>query len=430
VSYMETRTGNYFYLYGLLGILSLLSITSCGSSQASTKKTSGLKKRVLISNTLGNAFIDQAGILRPGTGAVDIMDASADRFVSQSNPLSDLFPALHINATGAAGMATAGGITAVINASGSTLTLIDNAKEEAAHEVVFVERVEDVAISTDGKTAYAAVRNTGQVAIVNTADATVTFVSVPSPRRLVLSPNGSRLLVFADDPQTLPPPRTNAFCVIDTAAKTATSISLPGQDQPVFGVFNTSETRAFILNCGAECFGSTASVMLIDFSGAPTIVSSVPVAAATTGMLNGTTLYIAGTPVGGSMGTFQSVNTASMTASTAVSITDGHHEKIAFANNRIYVGALACTPVNNNVTGKIRGCLTIFNTTSGTALLPEVSRLRAGFGVTGLRPIAGRNVVYVCEGGELDIYDTATDLITNDKIDVVGQAADAVQIDP
>jgi DNA-binding beta-propeller fold protein YncE len=427
---METRSNNYLYLYGLLGILCVLSITSCGSSQATTKKTSGLKKRVLISNTLGNAFIDQAGILRPGAGAVDIMDASADRFVSPANPLSDLFPALHIDSLGAAGMATSGGVTAVIDSNGHGVTLIDNAKEQVTREINLSERVEDVAVSPDGKTAYAAVRNTSHVAIINTADGTTAFVSVPSPRRLVLSPNGSRLLVFADDPQTLPPPRTNAFFVIDTAAKTAVAINLPGQDQPVFGVFSAGETRAFILNCGAECSGSAASVMLMDLSGAPTIVSSVPVAAATTGLLNGNTLYIAGTPVGASSGTLQTINTDSMAASAPLSITNGHHGKIALANNRVYVGALACTPVNNIATGKVRGCLTIFNTGSGTILFPEFSTLRANFDVTGLRPISGRNVVYVCEGGELDIYDTATDLITNDKIDVVGQSVDVAQIDP
>jgi DNA-binding beta-propeller fold protein YncE len=427
---METRSWNYIFLYSFLVIFSALSLTNCGSSQASTKKTSGLKKRILVSNTQGNAFIDQTGILRAGAGAVDIMDASSDRFVSQNNPLSDLFPALHINSTGAAGMATGGGITAVINATTNGLTLIDNAKEEVAHAVAFVERVEDVAISPDGKTAYAAVRNTGQVAIVNTADATVIFVSVPSPRRLVLSPNGSKLLVFADDPQTLPAPRTNAFFVIDTAAKAATAVSLPGQDQPVFGVFNASETQAFILNCGAECAGATASVMLVDFSGPPATVASVPVAAATTGLLNGSSLYVAGTPVGGSTGTLQIVNTAAMTASAPVNITDGHHGKIGLANHRLYVGAIACTPVNNSVPGKVRGCLTIFNTTSSTALFPEFSSLRASFGVTAIRPIAGRNVVYVCEGDELDVFDTSTDAITNENIDVVGKAVDAVQIDP
>jgi hypothetical protein len=428
---MKPKSCTYLCLHTLLVISFILLLTHCGSSQAATRKTSGLKKRVLVSNTIGNVILDRnTGRLIPGTGAVDIMDASNDRFVSQDNPLSDLFPALSIPAFGAAGMATAGGITAVINATSNGLTFIDNAKEEATQTVSFVQPVEDVAISPDGKTAYAAVRNTGQVAVVNTADGTNTFVSVPSPRRLVLSPNGTRLLVFADDPQTLPPPRTNAFFVIDTAAKTATAISLPGQDQPVFGVFSASETRAFILNCGAECAGASSSVMLVDFSGTPSLAATIPVAAATTALLNGSSLYVAGTPSAGSTGTLQIINTTSMTASAPVNITSGHHGKIAFANNRVYIGAIACSPVNNSATGRVRGCLTIFNTATGTTVFPELSALRGGFDVTGIRPITGRNVIYVCEGDELDVFDTGTDTITNEKIDVVGKAVDAVQIDP
>jgi DNA-binding beta-propeller fold protein YncE len=327
-------------------------------------------------------------------------------------------------------MATAGGITAVINSTGNGLTLIDNAKEESTQTVSFVQPVEDVAISPDGKTAYAAVRNTGQVAVVNTADATTTFVQVPSPRRLVLSPSGSKLLVFADDPQTLPPPRTNAFFVVDTATKAATAISLPGQDQPFFGVFHGSETQAFILNCGAECAGASSSVMLVDFNGTPSLAANIPVASATTGLLNGNSFFVAGTPPGSATGTLQIINTGSMSVSAPVNITNGHHGKIAFANNRLYVGAIACSPVSNSATGRIRGCLTIFNTALGTTLFPEFPALRSRFDVTGIRPITGRNVVYVCEGDELDVFDTGTDTITNENIDVVGKAVDAMQIDP
>jgi len=326
-------------------------------------------------------------------------------------------------------MSTGGGVTAVINANGHGLSLIDNAKEELSQAVNLTQRVEDVAVSPDGKNAYAAVRNGGQVAIVSTADGGSFTVPVPLPRRLVLSPKGTRLLVFPDEPQLLPAPQTNAFFVIDTAARTATPISLPGQDHPVFGVFNGSETQAFILNCGAECAGVSASVMLIDFSGAPAVVASVPVSAATIGLLSGNNLYVAGTPPG-LEGRLHIINTGAMTASAPITITDGHHGRIGLAADRLYVGANACTPAENAATGRTRGCLTIFNLSARTASFPEVSSLRGAFDVTAITPIAGRNMVYVCQGGELDIFDTATDAITNDRLDVVGAAVDAVQIDP
>src|SRR5262245_57350607 len=114
-------------LVNLLVILLAVGLTNCGSSQASTKKTSGLKKRVLVSNTIDNVHID-SGIMVPGNGAVDIMDAGKDVFVSRDNPLSDLFPALFIPANGAAGMATGGGVTVVIDANRPRLLLLDNAK--------------------------------------------------------------------------------------------------------------------------------------------------------------------------------------------------------------------------------------------------------------------------------------------------------------
>src|SRR5262249_36615236 len=130
------------------------------------------------------------------------------------------------------------------------------------------------------------------------------------------------------------------------------------------------------------------------------------------------------------LGILHTINTNTMTASTPVAITDGHHGRIGMAADRLYVGAIACTPAENGATGRIRGCLTIFNLTSRTASFPEVSSLRGAFDVTAITPIAGRNVVYVCQGGELDIFDTATDAVTNDRLDVVGVAVDAVQIDP
>lgn len=397
------------------------AVAGCGgsSSSSSTTTTTGLKKRVLLSNALSPA----------GPGTVVIMDAAKDQL---STGL--------ISAPGATKMVTAGGFTAVIDSTVNEYSVIDNTKEQGIQAPQTTDRVTDIA--TDGKFAYAAVRNTGVVDIVKISDGTFSFVNVPSPARIVLSPNGTKLLVFPDDPQSLPDP--NSFFVIDTTSKAVTTIGsveaascssgagFQCLDQPFSAVFNNSETQAFILNCGGECGGTTASVVKVDFSGAtPGFSTPGHVSAATVGVMSGSNLFVAGTPPGSPTGTLQTINTGSLAVSAPISITNGLHQKMQMAsNNRLYIGATTCTPSNDAATGQIKGCLTIFNTSSSTVIVPEVSSFRTSFSVTGIQPISNRNVVYVVEGGELDIYDTTTDKLTANQIDIQGQAVDVVQIDP
>lgn len=389
-------------------------LAGCGGSSSSSSKTqtSGIKKRVLVSNEqIGN---------------VAIVDAQ-----------HDLLSTFTITASGPTKMVTLGGFTAVIDANADLFSIIDNSTEQVAESGVTGDRVTDVAVSKDGKTAYGAVRNVATVVLVNTSDGTASAISIPSITRLVLSPNGTKLLAFSDDPNLLPAPNTGGFFVIDTATNTVTGIHGAQLDQPFTAVFGSSETQAFILNCGAECSGTAASVVSVDFSSStPVFGTPVPVCGATSGLLNGSTLFVAGTPptppagcpAGGSL---QSISTGSLTASTPIAITDGKHLKMQLAsNNRLYVGAAACTPANDASTGLVRGCLSIVNTNSSTVVFPEFSPVRGSFDVTGIQPISGRNVTYVCEGGFLDIYDTTTDTLTPTQVDIVGLAFDVVQIDP
>jgi hypothetical protein len=406
-------------------------LVGCGTS--STNPPPGLKKRVFLSNLLGQAILNTNTVPAfpvPGNGAVDVVDAGSDRFDS-TTPFSDLPPAVHMNAIGAANLATAGGITAVLSASQNGMTIIDNSKQQVTQRPSLQERGQDLVMSSDGKTAYVAVRNAGLLDVIKTADSSLVPLPIPSVARLILSPNGTKLLAFSDDPQSLPGLDRNAFFVVDTASNSVTPIVVPGADQPFTAVFDQAETRAFILNCGAECHGNAASVMLVDFSGAPQVIASVPVAAATSGLLSGSTLYVAGTPPGSASGTVQAINVDSMSPSAAVSITDGLHLKMKLANsNRLYIGGIACTPGFDSVTGNFRGCLSIFNTQLGTTVFPEFSPSRINFDVTGIQPIHGRSVVYVCEGGSLDIFDATTDSLAANQLDAVGEALDVVQVDP
>jgi hypothetical protein len=303
----------------------------------------------------------------------------------------------------------------------------------------------DIAISPDGATAWAAMRNFGFVQSVDTATGIANpVIRIGNARRLVMSPNGTKLLVFPD-PQGQIPPNTHAFFVVDTKTSLVQAV-IDGQlDQPITAVFGTSDTQAFILNCGAECGGSAASVVSVDFSTAsPVFSANVPVNAATVGLLSGTTLFVAGTPAPAPTGpgaacplsrcgALTAINTTALTAGAAVPITDGLHEKMALTTTgRLYIGASGCSVEPGAVADTTRGCLSIFNTVSSTTTFPVQSSFRNNFDVTGLLPITGRNVIYVVQGGALDIFDTNTDALETGitQIDIIGNAADAVLIDP
>jgi hypothetical protein len=385
-------------------------VVGCGykaPNNSTATPTSGIKKRVLLSNQQ--------------TGSVLIVDATTDTVSSTG-----------FTVFGATRMATNGGTSAVISSSGTNVGIFDDVKEQAGVQPVFPNQPQDVAVSNDGKTVFAAVRNSGFVAFANVADGTFSVVNVPSVSRLVLSPNGTKLLAFSDDPQNQAGANANAFTVIDVASKTATIIAGGVGDQPFAGVFNGSETRAFILNCGTGCSGTAApSVVPVDFSSAtPVFGTKVTVSGATVGLLNNSTLFVAGTD-STSKGTVQAINTSSMTASAPVTIANGLHTRMKMANNnRLYIGSSACTTSPGPTPGTTTGCLTIFNTSSNAVIIPAFGSLRTAFDVTGIQPISNRNVVYVCEGGELDIFDTTTDALIPTQVDIVGKAFDVIQLDP
>jgi hypothetical protein len=400
-------------------------VAGCGSSSSSGQpKPTGLKKRVLITNQQSNT--------------INLLDAQKDVFTSKN-----------FGATSPTRIITAGGQTLVLDSTLADLTIIDNTKEQVTATAVLEDVPFDIAMTADGKTAFAAERNLGAVQFASTADGSVSpqLIPIPAPRRLVMSPNGSKLLVFPD-----PQRQTNgqAFYVVDVASKGLAIVQSPNLDQPITAVFGSSDNQAFVLNCGAECGGTAAGVVSVDFSGVfstPAVPATVstPVAVpggATVGLLNGSTLYVAGSaaPTTGPgaacplsrCGAVTVINTTSLTVSSSLPITDGLHQKMALANGRVYIGAGGCTVDPGTAANTVRGCLSIFNTGTPGVKFPQESSFRQNFDVTGLQPISGRNVIYIVQGGELDIFDTTTDALATGitQLDLVGKAADVVQIDP
>ncbi len=306
---------------------------------------------------------------------------------------------------------------------------IDNKVEDVSGSPISLTgNIETLGILSDNVTAVAASRDApvsgkpdGAVFILDLTNRVISStISLPLARFVALNHAGTKVLAFADN--------TNTAYVVDTSAKTVTAIADPNGvlDRPVRAIFSSDDSKAYIVSCGAECGGTQAKVTLFDPS-SNTLGNSVNVDGATYGILDTSgTLYVAGSTNGN--GTLQTIDTAALAAgnatpSTSLSISNGYHSTMAFAdNNRLYIGSTNCS--NATVNGVVQGCLTMYDTSSKSAKITTT----AG-DVTSMQPIIGRSLVYVCEDGELVIYDTTKDAPRPDnQYDVVGRAAAVLQI--
>jgi hypothetical protein len=276
--------------------------------------------------------------------------------------------------------------------------------------------------SADGNSGYVPVQTApisggraGGVQVVSITNSNIaTTYAVPSASRVALSPNGQILLAFANN--------SDSVFLINLSATSPAAVEIPGFSRPVNAFFSSDSNTAYVLNCGWECGDPApgqASVAQLDIP-SMTIKAVVTVGGASVGLLNGTTLYVAGTSFTAGP-TFDSVNVTNMTRNTAnsVAITDGLHTTMALSmNNKLYIGAVTCS----NTTA---GCLSVVNVTTNVADPP----LPPKGAVTGMIAIANRNVVYVIEGGYQIIYDTTSDTPQQTQVIFSGALSDIVQVD-
>ncbi|MGA2000449.1 MAG: hypothetical protein ABSG52_10680 [Terriglobales bacterium] len=387
-------------------------LLSCGASNTGTSSsgtTSGIKKRAFVSNNfqsqldIVNAANDTVNTILTTTTAGTTTSVLANTIASGSGPAQMVLTADKT-------------LTLVFDQGSNTIAVIVNATEVAAGLIPLPAPTESFVVAPDNATVYAAVPNvavtgqaSGAVEVLSATNLTLTnTIAVPHARRLVLSHNGNKLLVFAD--------AIDQMWVVDTAAKTATAVT--GFDRPVSGVFSSDDSKAYILNCGPECGGTAAKVTVLDMA-SNTPGASVAVSAATVGLLDSSgNLYVAGTAAGG--GKLDVVNSSNLTVSkSGVAISDGTHTIMKLgANGKLFVASRTCSST-------VQGCLSIFDTAAGSAVTSA-----AGSGdVTGIDPVSARSVVYVIEGGELVIYDTTTGKPQTTQIDIVGKALDVRVVD-
>jgi hypothetical protein len=436
--------GRRFNLISVISVFVILLIAiwsqGCGSYNGNAFGTNGtvtggngsgatgLQERAFVSNLNPNA----------GNAAIQTVDAGKDLPALNSNTLTAFtvtlggtLPTLMVPGTS--------NTTIVFNSGDNGISIVDNTTEALIKKIGTTDcttvscefqlpaATQSVVESSDGKFIYAAIPTTSQVTTVPLTATTITATSVPGTplncavtnnclpgaRRIVLSPDNSKLLVFNEN---LP----SQFEMMNTSNNAVSTVSLPGQlDHPVYGVFSSDSTRAYILNCGAECGGTQASISVLDTS-ALTISQTIHVDAATIATSDSSNLYVAGSnPATPGAGSLTVLPLSSLSGGKQIKIGDGFHQVITLFQSKVMVGARLCTT----------GCLSLVDPVGGTAIIDTPKG-----DVTAITGITPRTVFYTAEGLEVHVYDVSTgnEHLNNNTpvIDVVGQVTSVLYVGP
>ena len=434
----------------LVLITASVTLVSCGSNYSNPTASTTLanpatiKVHVFVSNPLFPNGTSTAAVLNVVDGQLDLLAPGAIS-VGATSPtpgLMVLFPNKRF--------------TLVFSSPSNSIALVNNKTQSLSQNssgnttsITLPGATESVVVAPDNITGFAAVPTApvmpgtgqppGMVEVLDFSNVVITAgVPVPGAQFLAQTHNGNRILVLGNRADTVTMLSPNS---VGTNTDPRVDIQSPFFDHPVWATFSSDDSTAYILNCGPECGGTTASVTLLDVN-TGLVGPTIPVDAATFGFLSGNTLYVAGTKPGANTcagssaptaattcGEVSVVDLASLTVSATATITDGYHNHMDMGSNgQLFIGARTCTNINVLATGsspaEVRGCLSIFDTAKTKVVIPP----RLG-DVTGIQPIGRRNVVYVVQNSNLAIFDTTTDQMQTTQVDIVGQAVDVKQVD-
>jgi len=442
----------------VVGLCAALNFIACGGG-ARTGPPSGLTNRVLASQgvttsiTFGGLFLIN--------GHNDTLPRVAPIGAGTSPGLMAISPSR--------------GLVAALDAATNNVYIADTATEKGIGVVRLQGPTSSMVLPTSSPVGYAAVPAAtvsgytfiGAVDVMNFAAGSILTIAVPSAQTVVSNSYGTQLLVFSSGsdaitalaPSAAAPP-VDTSCVNPAPNNppnaVCTIVEDPRLSRPVYAIISGS--TAYVFNCGQECGGTQqASIAILDM-GSLTVTSTIPVNGATYGLLNGSTLYVAGngTPTGplcSSLnskinpttaatycGTLDIVDLTTMTdpyfnsLSTEIAIPDGYHDRMDLTTDgQLFVGSYNCTNIGNvnSPSGEVRGCLAIYNTNTNSLVIPPDNG-----DVNGFQGFSTRYIEYVAEGGNLRVYDTTIDALyinseylPTGSIDIVGYVGDVKAID-
>ena len=436
---------------------------------------SGLANRVLITIQNPSTFTG---------GALDIVDAFYDiRFKYNS---TNTAPAFSVSGFSGSLPITIQNMPEELlgavysTGGGGSLTLIDYAGEKGIGVVSGLNGTSSsVFITRNQSYVFAANQSTHVLTVASRTTNASYPLSLPGVYRVSVNPGGSVALAFVQNsnyiyyPQQLTAAQTISFSggpstwplgAVDCEPQNAPAWCLfqllsaddhkpLALDRPVKAVFSADGGTAYVLNCGPECGGGTASVATLPVaplifltgkqSGAlPTHASlaastlNLP-GGASNALVDGSTLYVVGQqrkPDNLWSGQLSVVklpagSATNLTKTAQVAISDGAPgtmSRMTLADdNTLWIGMTNCINGERANNNQPYGCLSMVNTTSDTATL-----LPYNGDATGIAAVTGLHKIYTAEGGQVYIYSTVTGKsIDNQYVTVTGTAYDVAYID-
>lgn len=385
----------------------------------------------------------------------------------------------------------------VYSSSDGSLTQIDYSKEAVGTATSKVAINSDsTAVAPGFRHFYAASSTTGQLIVIDNTNGGTYALNLPNVYRVAVNQGDSVVLAMVRNSNTLyrllrlnqnqpavpgsidcQPFNVPVWCVVPVPD----SGSNPSLDRPVGAYFSLDGTTAYVINCGRECGGNTASITMMPqdplrVDNYPTsapypspVTGSVPVPGGATAVVaDGTTLYISGQqlqPDGLFTGYLSTMDLTSNKITGQYSISDGYHSKMLFGdNNTLWIGSQSCATgeraaraqsqlASNQPTDQSANynCLTRFDRSALTAtVVPAVTQVPSNsttaavpvpypnanenqfyYGdLTGLCWVQGLNKMYTAYGGQVHAFKTADGSeINNAQITIQGTALDVAFMD-
>jgi hypothetical protein len=382
---------------------------------------------------------------------------------------------------------------AVYGSGDGSLTMINYAKESSGGAQSGLNGLSSSIFTTRSQAyTFAASQSAHVLTVVDKTNGGTYALSLPGVYRVSVNPGGSVAVAFVQNsnyayfarklaasettnysggPTTWPkaaidcePLNAPGWCLFqaqspDSTDKYGLTYGAPLVfDRPVKAVFSADGGTAYVLNCGPECGGNASSISVLPVNpmifllgqqsgllpcnaglttcpnpnSTPMVNFPVP-GGASNALVDSSTMYVVGQqlqPDGLFTGNLTTVNLASNTAGSPVSISDGApgavSRLILADDSTLWIGTTKCTNGERFAKGLPYGCLTMFNVSTGTVTMiePYLGDL------TGIASVTGLHKVYVAQGGQVYIYHTTDgSAIDNQYVTVTGTAYDVAYMD-